>query len=104
MQTSIHSNELERNQKTCSGIGIVSRSQRGATALTIDELIQELQRHRDRQGGSCRVLISWEGTVRDIAPANIYSEAAEDLWDDPAQDGTVLLIDAEACPEPRNTQ
>ena len=51
--------------------------------MTIDQLIQELQRHRDQHGGSCRVLMTWEGTVRELAPANIYPEAAADLWDGP---------------------
>jgi hypothetical protein len=99
MQPSVNSNKLERTQKSCSGIGIIDRSQRGAAAVTIDQLIQELQRHRDQHGGSCRVLMTWEGTVREIAPANIYPEAAADLWDSPEQDGSVLLIDAEAYPE-----
>ena len=72
--------------------------------MTIDQLIEELQRHRDRHGGSCHVLMTWEGTVREIAPANIYPEAAEDLWDSPEHHGSVLLIDAEAYPESHQTQ
>jgi hypothetical protein len=104
MQTSVHSDKWERTQQSCSGIGIIDRSQRGAAAVTIDQLIGELQRHKDQYGGACRVLMTWEGTVREIAPANIYPEAAADLWDSPEHDGSVLLIDAEAYPESRPSQ
>ena len=63
--------------------------------MSIDELIGELQRHKNHHGGGCPVMVTWEGALRDIRPADIYPEDADALWLDHVRMERVLLIDAD---------
>jgi hypothetical protein len=64
--------------------------------VSIDELIRHLERHKNDHGGSCPVMVSWEGSVRDINPDDIYPEEAEAFWLETDHLKHVLLIDVDA--------
>ena len=66
--------------------------------MSIDELISHLERHKGDHGGSCPVMITWEGALRDIKADDIYPEEADALWLENHRLDYVLLIDVDAEP------